>query len=282
MKLINFALIACVASFAACTSEKKSDNASDGATSTDGKETAGYVVENVSYQDSINVGRSKAVASCSISYIKSAKAGDAVVKSTGNWIGQMLNDKNSREGVGEKLAKHVVDDMLAGSKDELGEWDSASTADYPPMAYEYSYDVAPLVLEPGYVTMMYKSYIYTGGAHGGAAAIGQTFDAASGAPVAYDMFKEGSRADVLRLVEKGLMEQYFKVDTQKEFYQGLLIDGQTLPLPANPPYFEKDGVCFLYQQYEIAPYSAGMPYCVIPYDTVKPYLTDAALKLLAQ
>ncbi|MDE6438615.1 MAG: RsiV family protein, partial [Muribaculaceae bacterium] len=47
-----------------------------------------------------------------------------------------------------------------------------------------------------------------------------------------------------------------------------------------PPYFMKDGVVFLYQQYEIACYAAGMPACVIPYSALLPFMTPAARELV--
>ena len=76
------------------------------------------------------------------------------------------------------------------------------------------------------------------------------------------------------------MEQYFEVKTEKEFNDMLLVNNGTLSFPVNPPYFEEKGVCFLYQQYEIAPYAAGMPQCLIPFETLRPYFTEATLDLL--
>ena len=60
----------------------------------------------------------------------------------------------------------------------------------------------------------------------------------------------------------------------------LLLNNEPFPFPQNPPYFEENGVCFLYQQYEIAPYAAGMPACVIPFETLRPYFTDDVLQML--
>lgn len=76
------------------------------------------------------------------------------------------------------------------------------------------------------------------------------------------------------------MSQYFEVKTESQFKDALLINPDTLPLPASAPYFMPKGVNFDYQQYEIAPYAAGMPSCVLPYSVVKPMLTPEAAKLL--
>ena len=53
-----------------------------------------------------------------------------------------------------------------------------------------------------------------------------------------------------------------------------------LPLPATDPWLTKKGVSFIYQQYEIAPYAAGMPSFVLAYDDIRPYLTEDAAKML--
>lgn len=70
------------------------------------------------------------------------------------------------------------------------------------------------------------------------------------------------------LIREGLMRQYFDVETAQEFKDALLIDPDTLPLPVTPPYFMPDGFHVVYQQYEIACYAAGLPGCVLPYDSV--------------
>ena len=82
------------------------------------------------------------------------------------------------------------------------------------------------------------------------------------------------------LIREGLMRQYFDVQTAQEFKDALLIDPDTLPLPVTPPYFMPDGLHVVYQQYEIACYAAGLPGCVLPYDSVAPLLTPAAKALL--
>lgn len=281
MKLLNLALIACAtASLAACSSGKNSKDASD----KDSVTESGYVIEKVSSKDSIAVDSCKAVADCSIDYIKASGDNKTVADSTAAWIRNILAADKSVT-MGAPLAKSVVDSHLQSSKEELTEWvkEIAKYPDdnYPPVSYEFSYNVKPLALTPSYVTMLYNSYVYMGGAHGGAESVGQTFATKSGQKLTLDnMFKPESKDAVLALVKKELMKQYFKVSDVKEFENELLLNGDPLPFPANAPYFEDGGVCFLYQQYEIAPYASGMPACVIPFDTLKPYFTDLALSVV--
>lgn len=284
MKAINLAIIACVASLVACSPEKNSKSDKDVGGVKNDSNTPAYVVSKVSYKDSVIIGTSKAVAECSLGYLKSDDKNNALVAGVDKWIRQMLKDTDTSVAMGQPLAKYVVDDVLKSNSGELREWNDTFGKDiadgYPPMSYEFTYSVKPMTLAPAYVTMLYTSYVYTGGAHGGAAAIGQTFAADNGRTLELDMFREGTTQKVLELVKKGLMEQYFEVKTDAEFNDMLLLNGDKFPFPANPPYFEEKGVCFLYQQYEIAPYAAGMPQCIIPFETLKPYFTDVTLKLL--
>jgi hypothetical protein len=53
-----------------------------------------------------------------------------------------------------------------------------------------------------------------------------------------------------------------------------------MPLPQCPPLFTKDGVRFIYGQYEIAPYAAGMPDFTVPYNKLEKFMKVTAKKLL--
>ena len=57
-------------------------------------------------------------------------------------------------------------------------------------------------------------------------------------------------------------------------------DVNRIPLPAAAPYFTKEGLCFCYQQYEIAPYAAGMINFTIPYGKIRSFLTSEAQELI--
>lgn len=273
----------------ACSSEKttkENNGPKDGdAAAEEAAAAPAYVVEKVTYADSIDYSGSKAVAKCTVGYIKSADGETALTNSVNSWVVKMLSMSGTSVEMGQPLAKAVVSKTLKDNAGDLKDWADMAKEDadmYPPMTYEFTYDVQPLVVNPQYVTMVFESYAYTGGAHGGAATIGQTFVSATGEKLGEDMFKPGTQDQILKLVRAGLMKQYFEVATEQEFKECLMDPDGALTLPSNPPYFTKDGVTFMYQQYEIAPYSSGMPNCVIPFDTIKPYLTDQALSLIEE
>ena len=133
---------------------------------------------------------------------------------------------------------------------------------------------------PTYATFGANTYAYLAGAHGSTFFTGQTFGL-DGREFDWDnTMANGTKTRLMPLIREGLMRQYFDVQTAQEFKDALLIDPDTLPLPVTPPYFMPDGLHVVYQQYEIACYAAGLPGCVLPYDSVAPLLTPAAKALL--
>lgn len=100
-----------------------------------------------------------------------------------------------------------------------------------------------------------------------------------------DIFKKDAKEKLTSLVAKGLY-QYFKVKDFAGLKENLLLYPDTikslsqLPLPVTAPAFTKEGVLFVYQQYEIACYAAGMPTTVIPYKDLAECFTPAVKELL--
>lgn len=74
-----------------------------------------------------------------------------------------------------------------------------------------------------------------------------------------------------------------KVNDDKQLAEVLFINNDVnyLPLPETPPYLTEKGMAFIYQPYEIAPYAVGSISFTIPYENLKPFLTETVNKLLA-
>lgn len=132
------------------------------------------------------------------------------------------------------------------------------------------------------VTFATSSYSYSGGAHGSSFYNETTFIKSSGGKIGVNIFKDTSSSAFRRLIINGL-KKYFNVITDAELKDCLLYEGSLnkLPLPAsNTISFAKEGVKFTYQQYEIAPYAAGMPEAIVPYDLIKPYVKADCLQFM--
>ena len=126
-----------------------------------------------------------------------------------------------------------------------------------------------------YVTYLYTQEGYAGGAHGWYLMQGQTFRKSDGRRIDYDIFREESKDDLAALVMDNIFSQYFESDTKEMESLLTMENNDFFPLPQAAPIFREDGVEFVYQQYEIACYAAGMPACVISYDLLEPFLTQA-------
>ena len=126
-----------------------------------------------------------------------------------------------------------------------------------------------------FVTFLYTQEGYSGGAHGWYVMDGQTFRKSDGRRIDYDIFRTESLDELADLVKDNILTQYFESD-KEQFENSLTMENNDIfPLPVSAPIFREDGVEFVYQQYEISCYAAGLPACVISYDLIEPFLTQA-------
>lgn len=136
----------------------------------------------------------------------------------------------------------------------------------------------------GGVSFTVTHYVYEGGAHGLATSFGHTLDRTTGNVVVEVIDRTKELTDSMQAILREGLTSYFADQmgtdslTLDDFL--LLTDQSYLPLPVGEPWFSDEGLTFCYQQYEVAPYAAGMPTFVVPYDRIKPCLTAEALKIV--
>ena len=176
----------------------------------------------------------------------------------------------------EERAKYVMED-----EDYTEEQKKEILEDTP--RWEYDFTLDKQYETERYVVFNSTDYIYLGGAHGGVIGQGSpTFDKKDGHRVE-KFLKDDALPQMQSLLTAGLVE-YFS-DGDDSINAGnvrdyLFLDDETIPFPAWTPHPTEEGLCFVYQQYEIAAYAMGMPAFIIPYDAVKPFLTPEAINLL--
>ncbi len=153
--------------------------------------------------------------------------------------------------------------------------------DFP--GYEYNFQLTKEYEAKNYVVFLSEDYVFTGGAHGGVTGQGSvTFDKRSGQRFS-NFIKPGSLDAMQGLLVKGLVDYFADEEgtvNKDNLFDYLFLEGTTIPFPAWTPAPTRDGLCFTYQQYEIAAYAVGMPSFTIPYSEVKPFLTAEAVDLL--
>ena len=165
---------------------------------------------------------------------------------------------------------------------EMDEQEKAEILSRMP-GWEYEFGLTKEDDTPRYVVFHSQDYVYMGGAHGGVTGAGSlTFDKKNGLLIE-EFLNEDCVEDIQPLIREGLVG-YFATDdgsvTEENLNEFLLLDDDLIPLPVWQPFPSEEGLVFTYQQYEIAPYAAGMPSFVIPVEKLAPYLTEEAGRLL--
>ncbi len=132
-----------------------------------------------------------------------------------------------------------------------------------------------------FVTFLTTDYCFLGGAHGSETVSGASLSKDGGHLIAYPV-DTTKTAELQPLFRKGLLGYFSKQDkniNEKNLTDFLFIEHDTIPMPSSSPYFMPDGIAFVYQQYEIAPYAAGQPTFTVSYKDIAPYLTKEAFAI---
>ncbi len=259
--------------------------------------------------DSIGLEREDTMVSVKVAIDWPSGSNEALVTSIRHYICEQLAGSPMQEGKPEVkqyadghqateafIKNHYKElfDMCQEAKAERGFWED--------MQYSSHVHVFKLEETERYVTYLSLSEGFLGGAHGYATSSGTTFSKISGKQIGYNteynsekeafemsqqtLFSNPKSAQLAALLKQGVFS-YFKqfeddLTTDEQLKDMLLNveDINHIPLPSASPYFTKDGLLFIYQQYEIAPYAAGMINFDIPYDKIRPFLTPEAQALI--
>ena len=211
--------------------------------------------------------------------------GDAAADSIRQWIADVMSAASAGE-YGPKaftaagaesvpsVAREVADSLLAMSARDF----ASMRSEMPDrdMSYTFDYAADTVAVTPDYATFSFVGYTYLGGAHGSAYVIPGLFALPSGRQITWDsLIAPGKQAQLLDMIRRALMEQYFEVSTTEALADMLLVSPSEIQLPAAGPALTPSGLEVIYQQYEIAPYAAGMPSCTIPMDDLRPLLNPS-------
>ncbi len=258
--------------------------------------------------DSIGLEREDSMVSVKVSIDWPTGSNQQLVSGIRQYICEELSSSINQESKPEVKVfddgKTAVEATVKRQYDDLaGMWKESKENGMPmDMTYSYFLHVFKMEETERYITYLSKSEGFLGGAHGYATATGITFSKKDGRRIGYqteynrekDTFEmkyqtlfNNPKADGLaQLIKEGVRSYFQEFDTDvttDEQLKDMLIgvdDINKIPLPTNPPLFTKEGLSFTYQQYEIAPYAAGMINFDIPYEKIKPFLTEEATDLI--
>ncbi|MBR4135352.1 MAG: DUF3298 domain-containing protein [Bacteroidales bacterium] len=203
-----------------------------------------------------------------------------VVNSIREWMSEQMGGTfQGTPDNGKAMMLHYAQQALQNLNDVAKDFDTGDSTSSNTWVFDTDILFEKIYETDQFVTYYYNNQGYSGGAHGWNISYGQTFRKSDGRRVGLDFFQNEELEKLAALVKRGIMEDHFENDTA-EFRNSVYEYHTDFPLPEYPPYFDKNGVSFIYQQYEIAAYAVGMPSCHIPYSTVEPMLTQAGKDLI--
>lgn len=191
---------------------------------------------------------------------------------------------------------HVIGDSLSGTVLDEGKLHRVAEAKYAELRkereemqtevefeiplFEYDCNITKDLDKDSFVVYSAGIYEYHGGAHGGFYYSCMSFRKSDGRMMGWNMLKNTDSKEFKELMIDGLCE--YLDATPENLEDMLLIEGgiSQLPLPVCHPCPVETGLSFCYQQYEVAPYAAGLPDFTIPYEKLLPFLTDEAITML--
>lgn len=182
---------------------------------------------------------------------------------------------------GKAIVDYYGKGIMAYLKEQSDEMRGEGIGELPGMSSDVS--IRKTDDNSRYITYESTQYAYLGGAHGSTFVYSSNISKATGKVLeqSVDTLKLEAMQPMLR---KGVLSYMHeggeKSVNEKNLGDYLFIENGIIPLPSTTPYLAKDGVHFVYQQYEIGPYAMGLISFTVPYSEIKPYLTKEALKLV--
>ena len=180
---------------------------------------------------------------------------------------------------GKLMTEHYMRTYIKQSKEEINEFvslnDGASEEDML-LSYEYDIRTSKMYEDNDYITFLSNVYSYAGGAHGSTDIDFLPINKHTNKAIGWtDLFDKKDFNKIMKLVRAKFVKQ-FKKEWNDDFDDVLILDEEQrkkgLPMPATSPGLSISGVEFLYNQYEIACYAAGVLSVTIPYAELESYL----------
>ena len=146
-----------------------------------------------------------------------------------------------------------------------------------------------------YVSFKFTLSECTEGIHGVTSVSAITMRKSDGKPFGWNMLKDTASENFRKIMREGvrtyLKETLNEYDVSNENMRSLMTDESAqdnteynplkhFPTPKTPPYLSQSGMTFVFQPYEITPFSLGAPTFTVPFPEIKEYMTDEALRLL--
>lgn len=202
-------------------------------------------------------------------------AGKALTNSVNEWTSEVLgNSYTGNYSDSKKMVTYYVNETLRSLQEIVAEDTEGG------LSLFRNFYISKMSEGKYYLTMSFFCDEFIGGFHGLLTLSGVTFRKPDGRRIGWDVFF--TYRDGFEELMTDSLKAYFGVDTDEELRNQLLKDNEypLVPLPRCGPLFTTKGVLFQYQSYEITSYANGMPNFILPYEQLKPYMTETARRLV--
>lgn len=264
MKQILFSFCILLTTLTACSSRKGTDWNSQGGE--DIVTQHGLTTATTEWSDSV-VFTKQNMAKVSLKIVYATDTDNTLGDSLNAWVCEVFGD-STHTFIKDmsNLIKYFGSKRLKEDSAELKELVSGA-AEW--VNYEYDAKVQIMYEDSTYITLKCETYQYAAGAHGSTVMDFVTLRRSDGHRMNWNLVKDMSKDEIIKAIKNGLAE-YFEVKDVNELPEYLLLGNgedaeakrifeKDFPLPTTPPFLTANGVEVIYQQYEIAPYAAGMP-----------------------
>lgn len=176
---------------------------------------------------------------------------------------------------GKKSKYKSYDELTAGF---VKEFDAFNTKDNNPNGIPWFEFIELQVAEnhPNYLSLKFTFAEFMGGAHPNTLFSYLNFNPQTGKVITLDsLIKTESKPQLLSIAEK-IFRKNEKLSPTASLSDGYFFDGGKFAL-AQTFMLSKDGLRFLYNPYEIKPYSSGTTELIIPYSQLKDLLKPASV-----
>ncbi len=190
------------------------------------------------------------------------------------FIGQkLLNDTIKNKLVSMFSIDDKPDISIFGLAEHFFDFYKKNTkpGDTSGMVYNLDIDVSVLRQDSSLATLRIKGYTYLGGAHGGSEVSFINWDAKKRNKITLDDVLASGYQQKLREIAEKIFRRDEKLSDTASLADGYFFKDNKFALNNNFS-ITPLGIRFLYNEYEIKPYSAGTTDLFIPYQQIKPLL----------
>lgn len=174
-----------------------------------------------------------------------------------------VQNKELGEKINKRIQEKIKKDIAELTKEsEQLQKDLAGMKDYEARPYDYVVTYSQKANAFGIISIKMDYYYYTGGAHGNTISEVLNYDMKTGEEVSFDKLfkKEGYRQYIEAKIKEKTDELNKKIREENKIEEKDYSVYNFEKLPEKPSYYlDGEKLVIVFGQYEIAPYSEGMP-----------------------